>query len=126
MRSKFLSLIGTLGSTLGVGLCPICIPAIGSFLSAIGMGFLVNESVLKPIVLGFVVIYSFGLYWSYKKEHKNIYPFILGTFLGIILYASRYVFLNFYIMYASILGVFITSIWNLKLKKNVKCTACVK
>ena len=124
VKSKILNWVGSLGSALTVGFCSICIPAIGSFLSAIGMGFLVNEAVLKPIVLIFILISSFGFYWSYKREHKNIYPVILGVAFGIGIYLSRYVFMNFYIMYISIVGLLGVSVWNLKLKKKIKCGAC--
>jgi mercuric ion transport protein len=124
IKSKVLNWVGSLGSALTVGLCPICIPAIGSFLSAIGMGFLVNESVLKPIVIVFILISSFGFYWSYKKEHKNVYPVVFGIFFGVGIYLSRYVFINFYMMYASIAGLLGISIWNLKLKKTANCGAC--
>ena len=124
IKSKVLNWVGSLGSSLTVGLCPICIPAIGSFLSAIGMGFLVNESVLKPIVFVFILISSFGFYWSYKKEHNNVYPVILGVSFGVGIYLSRYAFMNFYVMYVSIAGLLGVSIWNLRLKKEVKCGAC--
>ena len=124
IKSKALNWVGSIGSALTVGFCPICIPAIGSFLSAIGMGFLVNESVLKPIVFVFILISSFGFYWSYKKEHQNIYPVIFGVLFGVGIYLSRYVFMNFYVMYASIVGLLGISIWNLKLKKVAKCGAC--
>lgn len=41
---------GSFGSALTVGLCPVCIPAIGAFLSSVGLGFVVSETILKPLL----------------------------------------------------------------------------
>ena len=122
IKSKLLNWVGSLGSTFTVGFCPICIPAIGSFLSAIGMGFLVDESILKPVVLVFLGISTFGFYWSYKKEHQNIYPVVLSIIFGAGIYLSRYVFINFSVMYVAMAGLLGVSVWNLRLKR--KCSSC--
>jgi len=126
----FLSLIGSIGSAITVGLCPVCIPAIGAFLSAIGMGFLVKEAVLQPLLIGFLTITLFGLFWSYLKEHKRISPFLLGIVMAAGLYISRYLYIgaiaNSVIMYASIAGIIGVSFWNMRLKKKVGCASCVE
>lgn len=79
-KSSLLASFGSFGSASTVGLCPICIPAIGAFLSAIGLGFLINEAVLKPVLLIFLAIALFGYFWSYLKEHQNILPLLLLAF----------------------------------------------
>jgi len=126
----FFSLIGSLGSAITVGLCPVCIPAIGAFLSAIGMGFLVKESVLQPLLVVFLVVTLFGLFWSYLKEHKRIAPFLLGIVMAIGLYVSRYVYIgataNSALMYASIAGIVGVSFWNMRLKKKLGCASCIE
>lgn len=125
-----LSMLGSLGSAITVGLCPVCIPAIGAFLSAIGMGFLVKEAVLQPLLIGFLAITLFGLFWSYLKEHKRISPFLLGIVMAAGLYVSRYVYIsaaaNSIMMYASIAGIIGVSFWNMRLKKKVGCASCVE
>lgn len=126
----FLSMLGSLGSAITVGLCPVCIPAIGAFLSAIGMGFLVKEAVLQPLLIGFLAITLFGLFWSYLKEHKRILPFLLGIVMAAGLYVSRYIYIsaaaNSVMMYASIAGIIGVSFWNMRLKKKVGCASCVE
>lgn len=121
--------IGGMGSAFTVGLCPICIPAIGAFLSSIGLGFLVNEAVLKPVLLIFLFITLFGLFWSYHKEHKNIYPLIVGSLMAVFLYVGRYIYfggmINLILMYGGIAGIIGVSIWNWRLrKKNKNCPSC--
>lgn len=126
----FLSMVGSLGSAITVGLCPVCIPAIGAFLSAIGMGFLVKEAVLEPLLIGFLAVTLFGLFWSYLKEHKRISPFLLGIVMAAGLYISRYVYIgataNSVMMYVSIAGIIGVSFWNMRLKKKAGCASCVE
>lgn len=128
-KATLLSSLGSIGSALTVGLCPICIPAIGAFLSSIGLGFLVQESVLQPLLFIFIGITLFGFLWSYLKEHKRIAPFLLGIVLSIGLYVGRYVYIgaieNTLIMWGSIIGIIAVSFWNMGLKKQASCSACV-
>ena len=127
-RSGFLSGIGSFGSALTVGLCPVCIPAIGAFLASIGLGFIVQESVLRPVLFIFLAAAISGLLWSYLKEHRNVWPLIGGILMGITLYAGRYVYfgavINQILMYGGITGIIAVSIWNLKLRKSASCPAC--
>ncbi len=127
-RSGFLSGIGSFGSALTVGLCPVCIPAIGAFLASIGLGFLVQESVLRPVLFIFLAAAISGLLWSYLKEHRNVWPLIGGILMGITLYVGRYVYfgtvINQILMYGGITGIIAVSIWNLKLRKSASCPAC--
>jgi len=120
--------IGSLGSAFVVGLCPVCIPAIGAFLSSIGLGFLVQETVLEPVLIVFLLIAVAGLLWSYFKEHHKIGPFILGSAMAISMYIGRYIYfdstLNVVLMYGSIPGIIGATLWNLKLRKSAACAAC--
>lgn len=127
-RGMVLSVVGSVFSAATVGLCPVCIPALGAFLSAIGMGFLVKEAVLKPLLLAFLGISLFGFFWSYLKEHGRLGPFFVGLIFAVGLYVSRYVYLgsttNSILMYGSIAGIIGASIWNIRLKKKSECCAC--
>jgi len=127
-RNGFLSGIGSFGSALTVGLCPVCIPAIGAFLASIGLGFIVQESVLRPVLFIFLAAAISGLLWSYLKEHGNVWPLIGGILMGITLYVARYVYfgavINQVLMYGGITGIIAVSIWNLKLRKSASCPAC--
>jgi len=127
-KSGFLSGVGSFGSALTVGLCPVCIPAIGAFLASIGLGFLVQESVLRPVLFIFLAAAIGGLLWSYLKEHRNVWPLIGGILMGITLYVGRYVYLgsviNQVLLYGGIAGIIAVSIWNLKLRKSASCPAC--
>ncbi len=128
-KDGFFSTIGSFGAAFTVGLCPVCIPAIGTFLSAIGLGFLVTESVLHPLLIVFLALNIAGLHWSAAKKHGNYLPLLFGIIAGGALYIGRYIFitgpLNMTLMYGGILAIIGVSIWNLRLKKNTKCPACL-
>lgn len=132
-ESTILSTIGSWGSALTVGLCPVCIPAIGALLSSIGLGFLVNEAVLRPVLIGFIAAAWFGFGWSYFREHGSPYPGVLGVVAGLSLYVGRYVYLggtwNAVLMYGGVAAMIAASIWNLVLRRaarraEARCPAC--
>lgn len=110
--------IGSFGSGITIGLCPVCYPAIGAFLSSIGLGVIVQEAILKPLLLLFLIIAIGGIAWSYLKIHRNPLPLILGIVFAVGMYVGRYVFMNLFVMYISIAGIIIISIWNMLLSKR--------
>lgn len=128
-KKSWLATLGSLGSAITVGFCPVCIPAIGALLSAIGLGFLVNEAVLRPLLIAFILLAWFGYAWSFAKEHRVIYPLILGVFAGISLYVGRYVYLggllNAVLMYGGVIAMIGASVWNILLRKRgASCPNC--
>ena len=128
-KTRLLSTIGSIGSALTVGLCPVCIPAIGAALSSVGLGFLVTESVLLPVLLAFLAVTLGGLLWSYFREHRRVGPVVCGFIAGLSLYLGRYVYfgalVNQILMYGGIAGIITVSFWNLRLRRKGKCSACV-
>ncbi len=124
--AKTLSFTGAIFASLTVGFCPLCIPAVGAFLSAIGLGFLVAGSTEKYLIIGFLLAALFGLFWSYLKEHGNVWPFIAGMIFAIGLYCSRYVFTghNGVIEAVSIGGLVAIAVWNVQLKRRSGCATC--
>jgi len=129
-KGRVATIFGSFGSAFTAGLCPVCIPALGAFLSSIGLGFLVQEAVLKPILIGFLFLAVAGFAWSYFKVHKKLLPLILGALFAIGVYVGRYVLIgtvvNSIIMYGSIVGIIGVSIWNLRLKKRASCPSCIE
>ena len=121
--------IGSFGAALTVGLCPVCIPAIGAFLSSIGLGFLTTEIVLKPVLFVFLFFALFGFLWSFLKEHRHIGPLLVGIIMGVTLYIGRYIYigatLNLVLMYGGMAGIIGVSIWNIYLRKKMQsCFIC--
>lgn len=117
---------GSIASILTVILCPVCKPAIAVFLSTVGLGFVVRESVLRPLLLAFLALTVGGLAWSYLKVHRNFWPLAVGGVMSLGLYMGRYVYFgdleNQVLTYGSIAGLTVVSIWNLRLKPRATCS----
>lgn len=132
-KGAIVSAFGAIGSGLAVGLCPLCIPAIGAFLTSVGLGVVVQDAVLKPALLAMLAMTLGGFLWSYFKKHGSIFPFVLGLISAGGMYIGRYVYINsninFILMYGSIFALIGIAIWNLylnrKSRQNSSCPACV-
>jgi len=78
--------IGASGS-LFAALCCLGFPAALSLLSAIGLGFLINDAVLLPALGLFLALTLYGL-WSGFRRHGSRTPLILGSVGAVVLAAS--------------------------------------
>lgn len=121
--------LGSIFSAILVGFCPACIPAIGAFLSSIGLGLLISEAILKPLLVVFLAVAILGYFWSYWKEHHNIFPLLSGILMAVSLYIGRYIYidnlLNPILMYGGVTGIIITSFWNWSLRApRANCNTC--
>ncbi|MGE3608609.1 MAG: MerC domain-containing protein [Bacteriovoracaceae bacterium] len=122
------SIVGSGLSTLMVLKCPACIPGVVAFLSAIGLGFIITPTVLKSVLVSMLLITLSGLLYSYSRSHRIIYPLILGAISSIGLYIGRFYYfgsINLVITYGAVAGLIMTSLWDLKLKSQKSCSACV-
>lgn len=112
--------------------CPMCIPAIGTFLASAGLGFAVQEHVLRPALIFTLVLANLGFLWSYLKKHHNIWPFIFGSLASFAMYIGRYVYLspqeNKVLLYSGTPALIGVSLWNLYLSNRVRrktgCCGC--
>ena len=88
-----------------------------AFLSGIGLGFLINDFILLPILfiaLGFM-FYSLHIN---KKKHLNTKPIIIGILSTIVLGIG--IFLS-QIIWFGVIGLFIATIWDYFLLRRKKC-----
>ncbi len=80
---------GAGGGSLFSAFCPACVPVIGSFLTAIGLGGLVNFTLLSWITIGFLILGVMGLFLNFR-QHKKIYFLLIGILGSIGVYGGRY------------------------------------
>ena len=127
-KGKVLTPTGSIGSIVTVLFCPICKPGIAIFLSSVGLGFVVHESILRSILILFLLATMGGLFWSYIKVHRNLWPIIVGAIMSIGLYLGRYGSFdnidNGILTYGSVAGLIGVSVWNIFLRKPVSCNSC--
>lgn len=65
------------GGSLFAALCCLGFPALLAILSAVGLGFLVNDAVLIPLLVLFLLVTLLGLYFG-KRHHGSWTPFFVG------------------------------------------------
>src|SRR6266852_4906866 len=68
--------VGVVGSVFAA-LCCLGFPALLSILSAIGLGFLINDAVLLPLLIIFLVVTLGGLYLG-VRHHGSWLAFLVG------------------------------------------------
>lgn len=74
---------GVVGS-LFAGLCCAGTPALLAFLSTIGLGFLINDMVLLPMLLLFLILSGYGLTVSRKRHGRKEPLIVFGISLAVI------------------------------------------
>ncbi len=104
MRDK----LGFLG-TLFASLCCLGVSIVIAPLTAIGLGFLINDLILLPLVLIFLLITLWGLYTG-RKHHGVGPPFLLGIFAAVFLIPSFFV--NIYLSFFLLTLLLVATIWN--------------
>lgn len=108
--------IGASGAIFAA-LCCLGFPALLSLLSAVGLGFMVNNTVLLPLLSVFLAVALLGLYLGTLHHHKP-WALVLGTASAAALLS---VILNFapnrLLAYAGIACLVAASFLNIRLQK---------
>lgn len=65
------------GGSLFAALCCLGFPALVSFLSAVGLGFIIDDAVMIPLLVTFLIITLGGLYLGMRHHHEP-WALILG------------------------------------------------
>ena len=100
--------VGFLG-TLFASLCCLGVSVVIAPLTAIGVGFLINDLILLPLVLVFLLITLWGLYIGWK-QHGVRQPFFLGIFAAVLLIPSFFV--SVYLSFSLLVLLLVATIWN--------------
>jgi len=105
------------GGIVATALCCLGLPALIGFLTAIGLGFLINDFILFPLLALFLGI---KLYSSYKNKlkHKNNIPFILSIIGAIMIFPS--LFISIVLGYVIVGVLLFSAIWDVYLLWRLK------
>ena len=76
-----------IGGSVFAALCCLGFPALISVLSAIGLGFIVRDAVLLPLLLVFLAVTLSGLYLGTRQHHKP-WALILGGLGAVVTFVS--------------------------------------
>ena len=106
---RHLDKIGVGGSLFAVLLCCLGFPALVAILSAIGLGFLINDDILWPLMIVFLLLAILGLVLG-MRHHGSPWALIVGILSALTLYVFIYVSFNQVIAGLGIAGLVIASL----------------
>ena len=113
---SLLLLPGALLPLLPSATCPVCLGAYAGVISAIGLGFVINERVLVPLIALFLGINIVSVAWS-TRSHRRREP-LLGTLLGsAAVVVGRLIWHVHLLVYSGVALLLVASLFNLWLKR---------
>ena len=110
----YLDKIGALGSIF-TALCCLGVPAPLSILSAIGLGFLINDAILLPLLVAFLVITVVGLI-SGRRHHGKPWALIVGVLSSLVVVGFLFIYFNPLLVAVGIGGLILASLLNVWLQ----------
>ena len=88
-----------------------------SILSAIGLGFLINDDILRPLLIVFSPIAILGLALG-MRHHGSPWAVILGILSAVTVYVFIYVSFNEVLAWLGVAGLVIASLLNVFLRQQ--------
>jgi len=113
-------IIGSLGSIFAA-LCCIGTPALLAFPTSIGVGFLINDKILIPLLVVFLGISIWGIYKS-SKSHGRKGGLILIVVSAIVVFTA--IWFSRTLVYIGLVGLIAASVWDIYLKKTCRTESC--
>lgn len=107
--------------------CPACWPAYAGFLSAIGLGVLLDTAYLLPLTAAFLAI-AVGPLALRARRRRGYGPFAVGIAASAIVLAGKFSFESNTAMYAGLAILIAASVWNTWPRKRAvaTCRSCVR
>lgn len=102
--------VGILGATF-TALCCLGISAVVGAVSAVGLGFLINDAVLLPMLIAFLALTVWGLVSGWRR-HGRPGALTLGAIAAVALLVSSFFIPQPGLAYTSIAALVAASVWN--------------
>ena len=123
---RFLASLPSAGAALlPVGVCPACWPAYAGILGSLGLGFLLESTYLLPVTIGFLGFALFSLAFR-AKTRRGYGPLVLGIASVCFVLAFKFGYAFDPLVYAGILGLVASSVWNVWPKRGSMTGSCPK
>ncbi len=97
--------------------CPVCLAAYAGVLSSLGLGFVLNESVLRPLIVLFLGIAVGSVAWG-TRRHRKRGPVVAAAAGALSIIAGRIVWSVPLAVYGGVICVVLAAIWNLVLSRS--------
>lgn len=114
--SRHLDKFGLVGS-LVAALCCLGVPAVLAVVSAVGLGFLINDATLLPLLVVFGAILLLGLALG-MRHHRSPWAFLLGLVSAFATIFFIFVRFSRGLAIAGILGLIVSSLLNIYLRQR--------
>lgn len=101
---------------LPLSTCPACLAAYAGVLSALGLGFVLEERVLAPMIVLFLILTVLGIARS-TRSHRNKGPLLATVAGAALVVAFRLVWNEPIALYGGAALIVAASLWNLWLKR---------
>lgn len=113
--------LGVVGSFIAAACC-LGLPAVLSIVAAVGLGFLIKDAILLPLMIVFLIVMLAGLAFGYKV-HRRPWPLVIGVVGAAALFFFIFVHTLKPAAYLAIAGLVVASVLNAVLRH--KCApAC--
>lgn len=118
--AKHLSRFGAVGAVFA-SLCCLGFSALLSVLAAIGLGFLINDAILLPMLVVFLGVYVAGLVLGFRQHRK--WPVLaLGVLAAVANFGFIFIVFVRPIAYVGVALLVAVSIWDLIERKKALAT----
>lgn len=104
-----------IGGSLFTALCCLGFPAVLSILGAVGLGFLINDAILLPLLAVFLVVTVGGLYAG-MRHHGRPWALVLAIVSALVTFV--FLFINTAVAYIGLVGLISASIFNVWLRSQ--------
>lgn len=111
--------LGVLGSLVALACCLGFGPVL-ALLGAIGAGFLINDSILAPLLVGFLLLGAVGL-WISRRKHCRWGPLLLHGISAIAIFVFTFVAYFQPLIWLGVVGLITASAWDVVLGRRAAC-----
>lgn len=120
----FAAVPGLVIALLPKGMCPACWPAYAAVLSALGLGFLMQDRYLLPLTIVFLALATLALTYR-ARVRRGFGPAIAGGLAGVVLLVGKFVLEMPMVAYAGIAAFTVAAVWNAWPIRRASCPACL-
>jgi mercuric ion transport protein len=103
--------VGILGAAFAA-LCCLGVSAVLSVVTAVGLGFLINDAILLPLLILSLAVTLWGFFSGWKRHH-NVAALVLGVFASLALVVFSYFHQSRPLALISIAALVLASILNI-------------
>ncbi len=107
-----------IGGSIFAALCCLGFPALLSILSAIGLGFFINDAILLPLLIISLIITVSGLALGMRHHHQP-WALAIGIISAAALFLFIFIWFNKILAFISIIGLIAASLFNVFLNMKI-------